>query len=376
MDRGYTGHEHLQGTGLVHMNGRLYDPVLHRFLAPDNYIQDPFNTQNFNRYGYVLNNPLKYVDISGENYSGTEDGNNGLLYALAAAVSSVVGSWGEEIKNAQIGRWLKKNIVNPIKKLFGGGKKKYVVPSMEFAGVMPSISNLNIAASMPTGIIDGNWVEELTYRTLALQLGFQQGFIAGGKSTWNFIKSLGTAQGWKNVGQGFMNLASMGGYYDPAGGMMLRAQVGMAASNFIDNIPNMSDYEIGYAFGYGVEKLGESALFTRGLGLGTNVVAKGIGNLKIPVYRVYGGGASRFGNYWSPINPKLYGKTYRNFAGLPNNNSGAFLLRGKVRLSDINGFGLTKPLDGNFGRLVPELRIGQSWEKVIWYPGNVSRTKF
>ncbi len=48
------------------MNGRLYDPVLHRFLQPDNYVQDPFNTQNFNRYGYVLNNPLIYTDPSGE----------------------------------------------------------------------------------------------------------------------------------------------------------------------------------------------------------------------------------------------------------------------------------------------------------------------
>ncbi|MDZ4331187.1 MAG: RHS repeat-associated core domain-containing protein, partial [Flavobacterium sp.] len=55
LDRGYTGHEHLLGVGLVHMNGRLYDPKLHRFLMPDNYVQDPYNTQNFNRYGYVLN---------------------------------------------------------------------------------------------------------------------------------------------------------------------------------------------------------------------------------------------------------------------------------------------------------------------------------
>ena len=48
------------------MNGRLYDPALHRFLQPGNYIQDPFNTQNFNRYGYCLNNPLVYVDENGE----------------------------------------------------------------------------------------------------------------------------------------------------------------------------------------------------------------------------------------------------------------------------------------------------------------------
>ncbi|RRN77243.1 sugar-binding protein, partial [Pseudoxanthomonas sp. SGD-10] len=66
LDRGYTGHEHLLGVALIHMNGRLYDPKLHRFLSPDNYVQDPYNTQNFNRYGYVLNNPLIYVDPSGE----------------------------------------------------------------------------------------------------------------------------------------------------------------------------------------------------------------------------------------------------------------------------------------------------------------------
>lgn len=66
IDRGYTGHEHLQGVNLIHMNGRLYDPVVHRFLQPDNFIQDPYNTQNFNRYSYVLNNPLKFTDASGE----------------------------------------------------------------------------------------------------------------------------------------------------------------------------------------------------------------------------------------------------------------------------------------------------------------------
>ena len=66
LDRGYTGHEHLTSVGLIHMNGRLYDPALHRFLQPDNYVQDPFNTQNFNRYGYCLNNPLKYTDPNGE----------------------------------------------------------------------------------------------------------------------------------------------------------------------------------------------------------------------------------------------------------------------------------------------------------------------
>jgi len=65
-DRGFTGHEHLLGVGLIHMNGRLYDPKLHRFLSPDNFVQDLYNTQNYNRYGYGMNNPLIYTDPNGE----------------------------------------------------------------------------------------------------------------------------------------------------------------------------------------------------------------------------------------------------------------------------------------------------------------------
>jgi RHS repeat-associated protein len=64
-DRGYTGHEHLQDVGLINMNARIYNPTLHRFLEADNYIQDPYNTQNYNRYGYCVNNPLKYTDVTG-----------------------------------------------------------------------------------------------------------------------------------------------------------------------------------------------------------------------------------------------------------------------------------------------------------------------
>ena len=63
---GYTGHEHIYGLGLINCNARLYDPAIGRFLAPDPLIQDPASTQNFNRYSYCLNNPLKYTDESGE----------------------------------------------------------------------------------------------------------------------------------------------------------------------------------------------------------------------------------------------------------------------------------------------------------------------
>ncbi|MFN7782852.1 MAG: RHS repeat domain-containing protein, partial [Lysobacterales bacterium] len=60
--RGFTGHEHVDRMGLIHMNGRLYDPLLGRMLSPDPIVQEPYNAQNLNRYSYVLNNPLSYTD--------------------------------------------------------------------------------------------------------------------------------------------------------------------------------------------------------------------------------------------------------------------------------------------------------------------------
>ena len=66
--RGFTGHEHLPQFGLIDMQARLYDPHLGRFLAPDPYVQAPDNHQSLNRYAYCMNNPLKYVDPTGEKW--------------------------------------------------------------------------------------------------------------------------------------------------------------------------------------------------------------------------------------------------------------------------------------------------------------------
>ena len=63
--RGFTGHEQVDSMGIVHMNGRIYDPKLGRFLQADPFVQSPKNSQSLNRYTYVLNNPLSYIDPSG-----------------------------------------------------------------------------------------------------------------------------------------------------------------------------------------------------------------------------------------------------------------------------------------------------------------------
>ncbi|GHB05833.1 RHS repeat domain-containing protein [Shewanella indica] len=63
--KGYTGHEGIDNLNLIHMNGRIYDPTIGRFLQADPHIQAPTDTQSYNRYSYVLNNPMSYTDPSG-----------------------------------------------------------------------------------------------------------------------------------------------------------------------------------------------------------------------------------------------------------------------------------------------------------------------
>jgi RHS repeat-associated protein len=63
--RGFTGQEMLDSVGLVHLNGRVYDPYIGRMTSADPVVGDPLNGQTWNRYSYVYNNPLAYTDPTG-----------------------------------------------------------------------------------------------------------------------------------------------------------------------------------------------------------------------------------------------------------------------------------------------------------------------
>jgi RHS repeat-associated protein len=88
--RGFTFHEHLEEFNLINMNGRMYDPLLARFLNADPLLQDNTDAQNYNRYSYVLNNPTKYTDPSGYAIqgAGTNYGAPNIIQGLNSAEES------------------------------------------------------------------------------------------------------------------------------------------------------------------------------------------------------------------------------------------------------------------------------------------------
>lgn len=86
-DRGYTGHEHLAEFRLINMNGRVYDPLIARFLSPDSYVQNSTASQCFNRYSYCLNNPLLYSDPTGD-YAIIDD----ILVAVVGGTMNLINN--------------------------------------------------------------------------------------------------------------------------------------------------------------------------------------------------------------------------------------------------------------------------------------------
>jgi RHS repeat-associated protein len=100
-NRGFTAHTQADDVWLVHMNGRVYDQNLGRFLSVDPIVQDG-NSQALNPYSYIQNNPLSATDPSGyaaakDECAGTKAG--GCTVPLTQAVALT----GSHIKGASQG---------------------------------------------------------------------------------------------------------------------------------------------------------------------------------------------------------------------------------------------------------------------------------
>ena len=95
--RGFTDHEHLEDAELIHMNGRVYDYHLGRFLSVDPFIQAPGNSQSMNPYSYIMNNPLAGTDPSGYKWEVLWEHGDGL-----DKLKQVLTQLGFEVSNGYV----------------------------------------------------------------------------------------------------------------------------------------------------------------------------------------------------------------------------------------------------------------------------------
>src|SRR5262249_44520641 len=71
---GFTRHQPDDEFGLINMGGRVYDPATTRFLTPDPYSHTPTSARAANRYAYVYNDPVNFVDPTGLQAEGADFG--------------------------------------------------------------------------------------------------------------------------------------------------------------------------------------------------------------------------------------------------------------------------------------------------------------
>ncbi|MDR6984470.1 RHS repeat-associated protein [Rheinheimera pacifica] len=147
--RGFTGHEQIDEVGLVHMGGRVYDPILGRFLQADPFVQQPNNIQNFNRYSYVLNNPLNKTDPSGYFFQMLVVW--AVQYVAAASATAAIGTALSVALTAYQYYGYAQMAIGAIKAIegggtamanFAGGMAKGLAKGAIFNAVMAGISHL------------------------------------------------------------------------------------------------------------------------------------------------------------------------------------------------------------------------------------------
>lgn len=120
---GFTNHEMLDGLNLIHMNGRVYDPTLGRFLSVDPIFMAETNGQSLNPYSYVMNNPLSVTDPTGYVPQDCINGNScpkdaGTGTHIAGNDAGVKGADLGKMQAAQGARFMAK-LADAVNKAFG-----------------------------------------------------------------------------------------------------------------------------------------------------------------------------------------------------------------------------------------------------------------
>lgn len=205
----FTGHERDEDLGLYDAKARMYDPLVPRFWSIDP-LADHANQMDKSPYAYAWNNPVNLTDPDGRCPSCPQGEEAAQIYAKGATVTNKDGSW----------TW---------------------TGSQWQTNQTTQVSERTAASAMP------------------VNMAFGMGAYAGLQQTGQFISSLTTAQGWKDLGQGFVNMARMGNPADPDG-IMMRAEMAMAVDAYAENIPDMTAGEVAYDLGYASEKVGEAVL--------------------------------------------------------------------------------------------------------------------
>lgn len=225
VNRGYTGHEHLDAFGIINMNGRVYDPLTAQFFSPDPVLTDAGNWLDYNRFGYCLNNPFRYTDPSGYTW-WAENGNMVITTAAAIVVGGVVA-----VATAGTG-----------------------VPAMIASGMAAGAAGGFTGGAVGTALAGGSFEDAMNAGLQGAAMGTFMGAVTAGIGAQ--FGGLGSV--WNELGRAGAHALAQGGFSAMRGGDFWQG----AAAGFVSSLAGSGAQSIGI-HGWGM--VGVSA-FSGGVG--------------------------------------------------------------------------------------------------------------
>lgn len=180
---GFTGHQHLDDVGLIHMNGRMFDGRLGVFMQADPHVQNPFILQSHNRYIYCMASPMACTDPSGYDWwSGFRDS------VLKPVLAIVVAVYAPELIGAMMSSSAYAAGASTAFATYSGGTAVYATVELTTLGTMTSAAVGGFAAgAITSGTLEG-----------ATKGAFSAALFAG---VGDFLNASGSFSGGTNYGE-------------------------------------------------------------------------------------------------------------------------------------------------------------------------------
>ncbi len=225
--RGYTGHEMLDEVGIIHMNGRIYDARLARFMQADPIIQAATSTQSYNRYAYVWNNPLNATDPSGYIKRHVLQKAVRVVAAIVIAVVSFIAC-GPACTAATVQGVLISMAVGA-----AAGAMGAAINGASGSGILKGALTGALTAGVGAYANMAGWAKYLRYAAMGVA-GGASSLIQGGKFGHGFVSgAMGSASSGLGGISGMIASAVVGGAVSKATGGKFESGAATAAFSYV-----------------------------------------------------------------------------------------------------------------------------------------------